>query len=111
MPSDGAEVIRQSSVAPCHPQMTDRVDRSDVGSHGNAIAAHRSMATATPGNTAVEVVVVRLEVGPEAVRASAALLSDEERQRADRFVLERDRRRLVLARARPRPRLVAAVST
>src|SRR4029434_4909087 len=110
MPSDGAEVIRQSSVAPCHPQVTDRVDRSDVRSHGNAIAAQRAMATATPGNTAVEVVVVRLEVGPWAVRASAALLWDEERQRADRFVLERDRRRFVVARANLRRLLAARIN-
>lgn len=65
------------------------------------------MATAHLANIAAEVVVGRLDVGPEAVRASAALLSDEERQRADRFVLERDRRRFVVARGDLR-RLLAA---
>jgi len=64
----------------------------------------------TPGsfaNDAIEIVVTRLDVGPEAVRASAALLSDAERQRASRFVSDRDRRRFTVARARLR-RLLSA---
>lgn len=55
----------------------------------------------------IEVVVTRLVVGGEAVRASAALLSDAERQRASRFAFDRDRRRFIVARARLRE-LVAA---
>ncbi|MGQ0445283.1 MAG: 4'-phosphopantetheinyl transferase family protein [Beijerinckiaceae bacterium] len=43
--------------------------------------------------------VTRLDVGPEAVRASAALLSDAERLRASRFAFDRDRRRFTIARA------------
>jgi len=55
----------------------------------------------------IEVVVTRLVVGAEAVRASAALLSGAERQRASRFAFDRDRRRFIVARARLRE-LVAA---
>ncbi|HEY6721973.1 MAG TPA: 4'-phosphopantetheinyl transferase superfamily protein, partial [Burkholderiales bacterium] len=56
---------------------------------------------------AIEVVLARLDVGPEAVRASAALLSDAERQRASRFALDRDRHRFTVARARLRQLLAA----
>jgi len=56
---------------------------------------------------AVEVVVTRLDVGPDIVRASAALLSDAERQRASRFRFDREHRRFVVARARLRQLLGA----
>ena len=56
---------------------------------------------------AVEVVVTRLDVGPDALRASAALLSQEERQRAGRFVFDRDRRRFTVARSCLRQLLAA----
>jgi len=49
-----------------------------------------------------QVVVTRLDLAPEAVRACAALLSAAERQRAARFRFGRDRRRFVVARARLR---------
>jgi 4'-phosphopantetheinyl transferase len=49
-----------------------------------------------------DVVAARLDVPPEAVRASAALLSDSERQRASRFRFERDRSRFIVARAKLR---------
>jgi 4'-phosphopantetheinyl transferase len=70
--------------------------------------ARRPPSAAAPfANDEIEVVVTRLDVGREAVRASAALLSDAERQRASRFVFARDRRRFTVARARLR-RLLSA---
>ena len=59
----------------------------------------RSRSTTSLENGAIEVVVTRLDLEPEAVRASAALLSDAERQRATRLVFDRDRRRFIVARA------------
>jgi 4'-phosphopantetheinyl transferase len=52
--------------------------------------------------TPIDVVVTRLDVGPAAVRASAALLSEGERERAGRFAFDRDRGRFTVARARLR---------
>ena len=49
-----------------------------------------------------DIAVARLDVGPETVRASAALLSDAERQRAGRLARDRDRRRFIVARSRLR---------
>ena len=46
--------------------------------------------------------VTRLAAAPEAVRTSAALLSDAERHRARRFAFDRDASRFILARARLR---------
>lgn len=51
---------------------------------------------------ALDIVMTPLDIGPDEVRASAALLSCEERRRASKFVLDRDRRRFVVARARLR---------
>jgi len=50
----------------------------------------------------IEVVVTRLAAAPDAVRASAALLSDAERHRARRFAFDRDASRFIVARARLR---------
>lgn len=47
----------------------------------------------------IEVVVTRLPVEADAVRTAAAVLSVAERRRADRFVLDRDRRRFIGRRA------------
>jgi 4'-phosphopantetheinyl transferase len=74
---------------------------------GGQIAPRPPRANASFANDAIEVVVTRLDAGPEAVRASTALLSDAERQRASRFVFDRDRRRFTVARARLR-RLLSA---
>jgi len=59
----------------------------------------------------VEIAVAGLEVEPEAVRTSAALLSDAERLRAGRFAFDRDRRRFTVARARLRQLLVERLGT
>ena len=50
----------------------------------------------------IEVVLTRLAAAPEAVRASATLLSEAERQRARRFAFDRDASRFIVARARLR---------
>jgi 4'-phosphopantetheinyl transferase len=55
----------------------------------------------------VEVVVIRLDASDETVRGMDAVLSHGERQRARRFVLDRDRRRFVVGRARLRELLAA----
>ncbi len=57
---------------------------------------------ASSGEDAIEVLMSRLDVPPEAVQASAALLSEAERDRARRFAFERDRHRFIVARARLR---------
>jgi 4'-phosphopantetheinyl transferase len=46
-----------------------------------------------------EIVVVRLDVVPDAVSGFRAMLSHDERLRADRFAFDRDRRRFMVARA------------
>lgn len=58
----------------------------------------------------LDVVIARLDIGAEAADASAALLSCEERQRADRFAQDRERRRFTVARARLRELLGARLA-
>src|SRR5438876_297682 len=60
----------------------------EPGPNPHVIAENALFVPADP----YEIVVFRLDVGPEAIRASAALLSDAERQRASRFAFDRDRR-------------------
>jgi 4'-phosphopantetheinyl transferase family protien len=55
----------------------------------------------------MEIVVERLDPGPEVVRALERCLSDAERHRASRFVFDRDRHRFVVALARLRELLAA----
>lgn len=54
-----------------------------------------------------EIVVARLEAGPEETRSLESCLSSAERERAAKFHFERDRRRFIVARARLREELAA----
>jgi 4'-phosphopantetheinyl transferase len=58
---------------------------------------------------AVEIVLARLDVEPDALDALVGLLPEMERQRARRFHFARDRRRFIVARARLRQLLAARV--
>ena len=59
------------------------------------------------GSALLEVVVVGLALEPAEVRASAAQLSNAERERASRFACARDARRFIVGRARLRQLLAA----
>lgn len=74
---------------------------------GPVAVAGRHMPARSFGHDVIEVVLRRLDVGPEAVLASAALLSDVERQRASRIIVDCDRRRFMVARAQLRGLLAA----
>jgi 4'-phosphopantetheinyl transferase len=82
-------------------------DCNSSWSDGGPIAPGTPSAPSSFANGAIEIVVTRLDAWPEAVCASATLLSDAERQRASRFAFDRDRRRFIVARARLR-RLLSA---
>jgi 4'-phosphopantetheinyl transferase len=79
---------------------------SDVSS--DDLLALLARPTASAGtDDATEVIATRLSLGPDVVRASAALLSTAERHRASRFAFDRDRHRFIVARARLRQLLAA----
>src|SRR5256885_11234130 len=67
--------------------------------------ARKRAASFTDGD--VEIVVARPDVGPDAVSASATLLSDRERERARRFAFDLDRNQFIVARALLRQLLAA----
>ena len=72
----------------------------------------RARAASAPSTVdAIDVVVTRSVVEPEVARAAAALLSDAERQRASRFLFDRDRDRFIVGRARLRQLLAARLGT
>ncbi len=72
---------------------------------------YASAASAPPTDDAIDVVVTRALAGREVARAAAALLSDAERQRARRFLFDRDRDRFTVGRARLRELLAARLGT
>lgn len=74
---------------------------SSSADRGPVAPVARRAAASVTGN-AIEIVMTRLDVGSEALRAAAALLSEAERQRASRFVFGRDRHRFTVARSRLR---------
>jgi 4'-phosphopantetheinyl transferase len=80
-------------------------------SDGGPVARLARRGAASFAEAAVEVAVARLDVAPEVVLASAALLSEAERLRASRFAFNRDRRRFIVARARLRQLLAAQLDT
>src|SRR6266566_3639927 len=81
-----------------------------LGWPGLALTVHTPLSViceTTHTSQDVDVVVTCLAAAPQAVRASAALLSDAERHRARRFAFGRDARRFIVARARLRELLAA----
>src|SRR2546427_813149 len=76
-----------------------------------ASGSPRGRAASAPyADDAIDFVVTRL-VRSEAAGAAVALLSDAERQRASRFLFERDRDRFIVARACLRQLLAARLGT
>ena len=80
-------------------------------SHSTGEVEQAPQARPAHGTEGIEVVVIRLDVGAEAVRRSIAVLSKTERHRAARMAFDRDRRRFVVARARLRELLAARLAT
>ena len=96
--------VRSSTpLIPAAAPMTDVTLTPEPGPKPHAISEYAGFVPDDP----YEIVVFRLDTGPAAVRESAALLSDTDRQRASRFAFDHDRRRFIVARAQLR-RLLAA---
>lgn len=77
------------------------------GSPGCPVTSLTAQPAAHFTSGAIEILVSRLDLKPEAVRSLAVSLSDSERQRASRLAFHRDRRRFIVARARLRQLLAA----
>jgi len=88
------------------------VNKLDSGSpQFREIAPLAPETAARLADDAVEVVVARLDVEPDAADALASWLDHKERQRASRFQFERDRQRFIVARGRLRQLLAARLDT
>jgi len=74
------------------------------------VAPPPAQAAMHPHDQSVEVVVAHLDLEASAVNMLAGLLRDEERQRANRFHFERDRRHYIVARGRLRQLLAARLN-
>jgi 4'-phosphopantetheinyl transferase len=59
----------------------------------------------------IEIVAAALDINAEPMASLADLLCESERERARRFIFERDRRRFIVARARLRQLLAARLNT
>ena len=79
--------------------------------HLEPLRAPLAGAIAASLGVVLDVVVARLDLPSEEVHALASVLSEEERQRATRFVFDDDRRRFIVARARLRELLSARLAT
>lgn len=104
---DGARGRSAASSDVCHSAALIVRDFESDLSDSSTMARRPLGASASLANSPVVIVVAGLDPAPDVVRASEALLSDEECQRASRFVFDRDRRRFVVARARLRQLLAA----
>ncbi len=79
--------------------------------HGCPATPPVAQVLTSPTSNAIEIVTMRLDPLPEAVRALAGWLSPEERHRADRYHFDGDRRRFIVARARLRQLLARRLMT
>ncbi len=88
------------------------VNKLNTGSpQSPEVATLTAEAASQLAGDAVEIVVARLDVEPDAVNALAGWLDGDERKRARRFEFERDRQRFIVARGRLRQLLGARLDT
>ncbi len=97
--ADQASVVEER--APAAPGR--RAVRSSLARGGDWVPELRTCFS----NQSVEVLVARLDGGPEIIPTLVKLLDNAERHRASRFVFERDRFRFIVGRARLRQLLSA----